>query len=76
MEVPAEMRCWRVQGGFASKKATIRRGWQEEEDGEHGMDKAQKKVLSVVVVARIATSLTMWIEQWGASDGGKEEGGD
>ncbi len=30
-------------------------------------------MLSVVMVARIATSLTMWIEQRGARDSGKEE---
>ncbi len=48
-----------------AKKATINRGWQEGDDGDHGVDKA--------VAARIAVSPTRTMEQRGMGDGGNKE---
>ena len=42
MKASADMRCQRMQGGVASKKTTINRDWREEDDGDHGVNKAQR----------------------------------
>jgi hypothetical protein len=43
MEVLVDVRCWRVQVSFASKKSNNQQGFAKGRHVDHGVDKARKK---------------------------------